>query len=127
MKGQYMVKYTDKELLQIMDGHHECSWVSEDKTACDCGHYDKLAAGVAPQLVAYCERRKKAHDDAVAAIQLKRCPFCGAKGEMNMGGFGERYVTCSDDNCGGRKGGGIWARDEVAAARLWNYRPGETT
>jgi len=53
---------------------------------------------------------------------LLPCPFCGGEASMNIGGFGERFVTCSDDNCGGRMGCGIWAANEIVASELWNRR-----
>ncbi len=55
-------------------------------------------------------------------VELKPCPFCGKPGETNLGGFGEWYVTCSDDNCGGRLGTGILANNEHTAAEIWNRR-----
>ena len=54
---------------------------------------------------------------------LKSCPFCGGKAEMNTGSFGEKFVTCSDNNCGGRLGTGIWSASETVAIALWNNRP----
>jgi hypothetical protein len=53
---------------------------------------------------------------------IKPCPFCGGKAEINLGDFGERYVTCADDNCGGRLGSGIWFTSEIDAVRVWNRR-----
>jgi len=58
-------------------------------------------------------------------LKLKCCPFCGAKADMNEGSLGKRFVTCSDDNCGGRRGLGICGNDEEVAARVWNDRPAE--
>ena len=43
-----------------------------------------------------------------ADVGLLPCPFCGGRADMNHGGFGECFVTCADDNCGGRLGTGIW-------------------
>jgi hypothetical protein len=71
----------------------------------------------------------KTTDSPAGADSLNRivgplpCPFCGGPAEMNVGGFGERFVTCADDNCGGRMGAGIWANNEATAIRIWNRRP----
>ena len=53
---------------------------------------------------------------------IKPCPFCGGPAELNLGGWGERYVTCADDNCGGRLGAGIWFATDIDAVRVWNCR-----
>jgi hypothetical protein len=42
---------------------------------------------------------------------------------MNHGGFGECFVTCADDNCGGRLGTGIWFTTAAQAMDVWNRRP----
>ena len=54
--------------------------------------------------------------------EILPCPFCGKPGEMNVGDFGERFVTCSNNNCGGRLGAGIWFAKEEDAIALWNTR-----
>jgi len=54
---------------------------------------------------------------------LKPCPFCGGVAEINHGGFGERFVTCADDKCGGRLGAGVWFTTVAQAIDAWNRRP----
>lgn len=58
-----------------------------------------------------------------ADVGLLPCPFCGGRAEMNLGGFGECFVTCADDNCGGRLGTGIWFTTAAQAMDVWNRRP----
>jgi len=58
-----------------------------------------------------------------ADVGLLPCPFCGGRAEMNYGGFGECFVTCADDNCGGRLGTGIWFTAAAQAMDVWNRRP----
>jgi len=58
-----------------------------------------------------------------ADVGLLPCPFCGGRAEMNHGGFGECFVTCADDNCGGRLGNGIWFNTAAQAMDVWNRRP----
>ena len=58
-----------------------------------------------------------------ADVGLLPCPFCGGCAEMNHGGFGECFVTCADDNCGGRLGTGIWFTTATQAMDVWNRRP----
>jgi len=53
---------------------------------------------------------------------LLPCPFCGGPAEMNVGCFGERFVTCGDDNCGGRRGLWVWESNEQDAIKTWNRR-----
>ena len=50
------------------------------------------------------------------------CPFCGGVAELNLGGFGERYVTCADNSCGGRLGDGVWFNNDEDVVELWNGR-----
>ena len=50
--------------------------------------------------------------------EIKLCPFCGGSAEINRGGFGEMFVTCSDDQCGGRLGCNVWFRDEIKLLRF---------
>ena len=57
--------------------------------------------------------------------ELKPCPFCGSEAMLNVGGFGERFITCSNNNCGGRLGSGIWFEDGVKAGEVWNTRHAE--
>lgn len=35
-------KYTDAQLKEMLAGHRLCGWISQDRSACDCGHYDDL-------------------------------------------------------------------------------------
>lgn len=56
--------------------------------------------------------------------EIKPCPFCGGPAEMNRGGFGEVFVTCSDEQYGGRLGSGIWFTEEYKAIEVWNRRDG---
>ncbi len=59
-----MAKYTDEELEEFLKGHRLCGWISEDRTGCDCGHYDRLKEKdpeIAPQLVAYRLRNIPGH------------------------------------------------------------------
>lgn len=54
-----MAKYTDEELEEFLKGHRLCGWVSTDRTACDCGHYDRLREQdpeIAPQLMALIQK-----------------------------------------------------------------------
>jgi len=60
-----------------------------------------------------------------ADVGLLPCPFCGGRAEMNYGGFGECFVTCADDNCGGRLGTGIWFTAAAQAMDVWNRRPND--
>jgi hypothetical protein len=55
-------------------------------------------------------------------LEILPCPFCSSPGEMNIGCFGERYVTCSKGNCGAGLGGGIWFKEEETAIEIWNTR-----
>jgi len=57
-----------------------------------------------------------------ADVGLLPCPFCGGRAEMNHGGFGEFFVTCANDNCGGRLGTGIWFTTVAQAIDVWNRR-----
>jgi hypothetical protein len=57
-----------------------------------------------------------------AIVALLPCPFCGGRAEMNRGGFGEYFVTCVNDNCGGRLGTGIWFTTVAQAVEIWNLR-----
>ena len=50
------------------------------------------------------------------------CPFCGKTAKLNTGDFGEKFFTCSDDNCGGRLGTGIWFPTDEQAIEVWNRR-----
>jgi hypothetical protein len=50
------------------------------------------------------------------------CPFCGSQASIKKGDFGERFVTCDNDGCGGRLGTSCWQTDDAMAARAWNYR-----
>jgi len=55
--------------------------------------------------------------------ELKPCPFCGGKAEIFSGGFGERFVACSDvKQCGGRLGTGVWFTNDEDAIKIWNTR-----
>jgi hypothetical protein len=58
-----------------------------------------------------------------AVVGLLPCPFCGGRAVMNHGGFGECFVTCANDNCGGRLGCGIWFTTAAQAMDVWNRRP----
>jgi hypothetical protein len=60
-----------------------------------------------------------------ADVGLLPCPFCGGRAEMNHGGFGECFVTCANDNCGGRLGCGIWFTTVAQAMDVWNRRHNE--
>jgi len=60
-----------------------------------------------------------------ADVGLLPCPFCGGRADMNHGGFGECFVTCADDNCGGRLGTGIWFTTAAQAMDVWNRRPND--
>lgn len=53
---------------------------------------------------------------------IKPCPFCGSPGKITYGGFGEIAVRCSNDNCGGSLGAGIWFNEEEKAIEIWNIR-----
>jgi len=50
------------------------------------------------------------------------CPFCGGVAEVQTGGFGEQFVECTNANCGGRLGAGIWFARPEDAIRVWNLR-----
>jgi len=53
---------------------------------------------------------------------IKPCPFCKGTAEINTGNFGEKYISCSNDNCGCRFGTGIWFTKEELAIEIWNKR-----
>jgi len=57
------------------------------------------------------------------SIEPKPCPFCGGPAGVERGGFGERFVVCKNDQCGGGLGGGIWFTTDKAAIAVWNKRP----
>ena len=61
--------------------------------------------------------------------QIKSCPFCGSQAKVVGGGFGERFVSCINRNCGGRLGSGIWFTTDEKAIEVWNQRAeqGEVT
>jgi hypothetical protein len=56
-------------------------------------------------------------------MEIKPCPFCGGRAEVQAGGFGERYVKCMNENCGAGLDGGIWFRTDSEAIEKWNKRP----
>ena len=55
---------------------------------------------------------------------LLPCPFCGKEAKWNIGGFGELFPSCSDDNCLAFFGSGIWTTKEHTKplALKWNTR-----
>ena len=55
-------------------------------------------------------------------LEILPCPFCGSPGKISVGGFGELFVTCTNDNCGSGLGGGIWFTDRNRAIEIWNIR-----
>lgn len=58
--------------------------------------------------------------------ELKPCPFCGHKGELEVGQLGERFVRCSNDNCEAGLGGGCWSNTDAGAIEAWNTRVPDT-
>jgi hypothetical protein len=56
-------------------------------------------------------------------MKIKPCPFCGEEAEVNNGGFGEKYVTCKNNQCGGSLSGSIWFTSDEEAIEVWNRRP----
>lgn len=55
-------------------------------------------------------------------LEILPCPFCSSPGKMSSGGFGEMFVTCSNDNCGAAMGSGVWFTDRNQAIKIWNTR-----
>jgi hypothetical protein len=53
---------------------------------------------------------------------IKLCPFCGGEAKGFIGGFGEIACHCSNENCGGQLGCGIWFTNEEEAICQWNKR-----
>ena len=56
-------------------------------------------------------------------MNIKPCPFCGSEAKVYTGGFGEKYVSCTNNNCGGSLDGGIWFTTDEKAIEIWNKRP----
>jgi len=73
-------------------------------------------------------RTKNINPGTRPALQIKKeekmkpCPMCGSEAKMQTGGFGEKFVTCSNEQCGIRFGCGIWSPDEIDMIKLWNKR-----
>lgn len=56
------MKYTDEQLKEFMSGHHLCGWVADNRTSCDCEHYDDLYLQdpeIAQQIVDFIKRDKE--------------------------------------------------------------------
>jgi len=55
-------------------------------------------------------------------MEIKPCPFCGGEAEVQYGDFGEVFVACKNNNCGGRLGTSIWFTTYDKAVEVWNTR-----
>ena len=63
-------------------------------------------------------------ETTLAALRLNAglatCPFCGGKGNIRWGGFGQYcQVRCENDDCGAE---GAPKHNEEAAKCAWNTR-----
>lgn len=50
--------------------------------------------------------------------KLKLCPFCGSKGKIITGSFGEKWGQCQNKHCVSH----CWQRTEQQAIKAWNTR-----